>query len=93
MENSRLPADALAELKSIADAMNAISSFLSHEQIRDSADLRQLLQPDANSDDRQIDVIAFCASAVLFTADVVFSVVKEIKDLRGKSQRTATGFR
>lgn len=70
----------------IAAAVNEISTFLAHEQIRDATSLDKCLVPDSNGG-TQVDVITFCASAILYTADIVFASVNEVKRKRGKSSR------
>lgn len=73
-------------LDEIAAAVNEISTFLAHEQIRDATDLDKCLVSDSNGG-TQVDVITFCASAVLYTADTVFASVNEVKRKRGESIR------
>ncbi|KAI0163400.1 hypothetical protein BJ166DRAFT_293196 [Pestalotiopsis sp. NC0098] len=68
-------------LDEIIAAVNEISTFLAHEQIRDATDLDECLVPDSNGG-TQVDVITFCASAVLHTADMVFASVNEVNRKR-----------
>lgn len=73
------------------EAVNTVASFLAFEQVRD---LQQLLdrQPSAaaeRTDGRQnapppTDVIVLCASAVLSTAETVFSAFARYAHSRGK---------
>lgn len=76
-------------INEIIAAVNEISTFLAHEQIRDATDLDECLVPDSNGG-TQVDVITFCASAVLHTADMVFSSVNEVNRKRGESIRHMT---
>ncbi|KAK6211988.1 hypothetical protein LQW54_005516 [Pestalotiopsis sp. IQ-011] len=68
-------------LDEIAAAINELSTFLAHEQIRDATDPDKCLVPDSNGG-TQVDVITFCASAVLYTADIVFTSVNEVERKR-----------
>ncbi|KAK1657885.1 hypothetical protein BDP55DRAFT_684341 [Colletotrichum godetiae] len=64
-----------------AHAINSLSSFLSHEEIKDVDGLNQFLQslpgpaPSGLGRHQPTDVIVFCASSVLSLVDVVFSAV------------------
>ncbi|KAM0199995.1 hypothetical protein ACHAPI_003097 [Fusarium lateritium] len=69
-----------------ADAANAISEFIAHEQVRSLTDLRSALfkfsdsarnkSLDSNLD--PVGVVVLCASAVLYTAETVMSMVSEL---------------
>ncbi|KAM0349643.1 hypothetical protein ACHAPU_003470 [Fusarium lateritium] len=71
-----------------ADAINAISDFVAHEQVRTPAELRdallrspndarkQILQPNLSS----LGVVVLCASAVLYTAETVIPMVAELAE-------------
>ncbi|KPM35817.1 hypothetical protein AK830_g10750 [Neonectria ditissima] len=68
---------AVAHLPEVASSINAIASFLAHEQIKSAEALELFLNtppPDPGSGDSvNPRVVVFCASAVLSTAEDVFS--------------------
>ncbi|OLN87147.1 Protein YdcF [Colletotrichum chlorophyti] len=73
----------------IADAVNALSSFLAHEQIDSVEGLNSFFQSLPRKHDAEVqgfqptDAIVFCASSVLSLADRVFSALN--KDNAGPS--------
>lgn len=80
--------DNATSIAEVVTAMNGISRFLAHEQIRDATDLDRCLPATSASDGApQVDVIAFCASAVLFTAENVFTAVNQVKAVRSTWNR------
>ncbi|CAJ2502281.1 Uu.00g096750.m01.CDS01 [Anthostomella pinea] len=90
MSHSPSPSNVL--LDSVVGAINSVSSFLADDQIRDGADLSSLFYPMADPDtDAQradsetppTDVVVLCASAVLYTAEVVFTTIHNLPKTRG----------
>lgn len=69
-------------LRQIVAAINTVSSFLAHEQIRDSTDLLRAFGPEVEAKQLETDVIVLCGSAVLSTAESVFSAVNEVRNWR-----------
>ncbi|KZF23019.1 hypothetical protein L228DRAFT_261124 [Xylona heveae TC161] len=74
---------------SIAEAVNTVSSFLAFEQVHSSSDLEHIWQSasaerqhSAASELPPTDVIVLCASAVLSTAETVFSTLAKCHSLR-----------
>ncbi|KAF4472658.1 DUF218 domain [Fusarium albosuccineum] len=75
----------LQQVASAADSANTISEFVSQEQIRTQGDLHDALFPPKTTANDQavremplVGVVVLCASAVLSTAEVVISMVKEL---------------
>ncbi|ETS78882.1 hypothetical protein PFICI_08735 [Pestalotiopsis fici W106-1] len=84
------PIDDVASITDVVAAVNEISRFLAHEQIRDTADLDKYLAAttsDSGGAAPVVDVIVFCASAVLYTADGVFSAINKVKEARGAQRQ------
>ncbi|KAH6638527.1 hypothetical protein BKA67DRAFT_665481 [Truncatella angustata] len=78
-------------MSSLVSAINAVSSFLAGEQIRNAADLIDQLQPvPAGQVSAETDVIVFCASAALYTAEAVFSAVQQLQKERGTQLQQGT---
>jgi hypothetical protein len=75
-----------------ASAANIVSKFVAHEQVHTLSDLRNALfesvvdgkQGSLRLDASCIGVVVLCASAVLSTAETVFSMVKELIETTGK---------
>ncbi|KAM0243934.1 hypothetical protein ACHAP5_006793 [Fusarium lateritium] len=69
-----------------ADAVNVISEFVAHQQVRSLADLRSALfnfsdsarNKSLNANLLPVGVVVLCASAVLYTAETVMSMVSEL---------------
>ncbi|CAM1510751.1 Fc.00g082640.m01.CDS01 [Cosmosporella sp. VM-42] len=69
----------------IVDAVNRISEFLAHEEVRTASDLRRIVFESSTADSQVATsdwetrgVVVLCASAVLFTAESVLSKVTEL---------------
>ncbi|KAJ3536533.1 hypothetical protein NM208_g6671 [Fusarium decemcellulare] len=73
------------QVTSAADSANTIAEFVSQEQIRTLGDLHDALFPPKTTTNDQdvtempsVGVVVLCASAVLSTAEVIISMVKEL---------------
>jgi hypothetical protein len=75
-----------------ADAANVISEFVAHEQVRSLAELRSALfrlsdgarNQSLESNLGSMSVVVLCASAVLYTAETVISIVAELVETTRK---------
>lgn len=79
-----------SKIEEAVDSINAISQFISHEQIKSWSDAENILfQPfdqPAPSDDtlRDVHVIVHCGSSVLSITETVLSTLKHIPALNGR---------